>query len=310
MTFPLVPSQPFTAFITTIPASVLNAWRTSINEAIDGTGGGTYLPSTPLTINGSGMVIDPLSAYVRSGGYLRIDNGGEFTTIAGASVTFNSGVAFAGNTSFTGSANSVTAGTWGFYVDAYQLGGSTFHVGDTSLGVGHIVVDGRGSGNGSDITFKGAGGATWQTSSTATFLSGSVLNTDQPASNADTGANNIRVTDVARAWGEIGVNASASPAINDARNVSSVSASGTAVSVTFAHAMANTHYAVTFSTQSFNNGGQQWPAAFVVSKSTGGFSVEFRQGSQNTGTWNAGDLIAPTATGVVFPFSFTVHARQ
>lgn len=53
MTFPLTPALAFTARISTITAQTLNAWRTAISQAIDGTGGGDYTPIAKLRIGGT-----------------------------------------------------------------------------------------------------------------------------------------------------------------------------------------------------------------------------------------------------------------
>jgi hypothetical protein len=67
MSFPLTPASPFVAFTTVITSAFLNAVRVSINEALDGTGGGTYAPGAQIVIGGSGLRADPFSGAVRAG---------------------------------------------------------------------------------------------------------------------------------------------------------------------------------------------------------------------------------------------------
>lgn len=55
MTFPLSPSSPFVSFTSVITAAFLNGVRVAVNEALDGTAGGTYTPSPQLAIGGAGL---------------------------------------------------------------------------------------------------------------------------------------------------------------------------------------------------------------------------------------------------------------
>lgn len=337
MTFALTPAVPYTNGTGVVEDSDLNYWRAAIAQAMDGAGGtGLGAPYTPLqviAVRGSGMDVDPLTFAVRSGGSgtwltgstAEWKGGSTFKIDPNCTVTIQTGVTYAHTSGPTWTVGLDDGGTTTGFLEVNPFSqialGSSTNSGTYLTGTASLVVEGTSASHYAWVDFQGWSMAHFaanaqlraESGSTATFLG--TLTTDQPASNADTGANNIKVTDVAKAWGEIQVNASTTPTINDARNVNSVSAAGGggtgSVTVNFKHAMANAHYSVTFSTQSFTNtSGLQFPVAYVVSKSTGGFVVEFREGSQNTGTWDAGELIDPTAVGVNFPFSFTVHARQ
>ncbi len=63
MTFLLKPALAFTARVSTITAETVNYWRTAISQAIDGTGGGTYAPSSEIVIGGSGLRVSGAFGY-------------------------------------------------------------------------------------------------------------------------------------------------------------------------------------------------------------------------------------------------------
>jgi len=165
MSFGLVPSLPFVAGTSTFTAAVANAWRSNLANAVDGSAGGQYNLLTGMTLDfpagGGNITIEaPFSATdivtANVFGTMLIESGATFQTLVGATVDFNSTVTFSGDTVFTGPTNVVQAGEWEFFVDAYQLAGSTFHVGASTMAPGHLVIDGRGpNASGSDVTLLG-----------------------------------------------------------------------------------------------------------------------------------------------------------
>lgn len=197
MTFPLLgPSGggPFVAFLSVITATFLNGIRNCVNQAVDGTGGGTYIPSPAISIEGDGLFADPFAGFVRSGKTLTIDNGGTLTSNASATVTFASSVVFSGITEFFGSENDVLGGVWKAFVDVYQLSSSTLHIGDdtvTGATAGHLAVGGTGSGAGSTVVYKGNTTVTYQNTSSATFQSGTSLSMQSGSTATLAGTNTI-----------------------------------------------------------------------------------------------------------------------
>lgn len=328
MTFPRIRAAGMWTLGSVLSPSEEEAFDDHQSKAIDGYAGGAYAPSAPIVVGASGgnttgihvtsiLQADQLNATVPSGLELHFLSGSFLQTEAGANVLFNSGVAFTGNTAFGGATNTVIGGTWGFYENAYQLGGFTFHVGDATNGVGHLLIDGSVAGAGSDLTLKGNAVATWlggtgaifSGGSAASFAAGATLTTDQPASTTDVGANNIKVLGVARAWAEIHINGSTSPAVNDGYGVFSVTATSTSVTVTFAHDMGNPHYDLSFSTESFTSTVPVWPLPFFKAKDPHFFTVEFRS-AYTASPWTAGDVIDPTAALSNFVFCFSTRGRQ
>jgi hypothetical protein len=95
MTFPLTPASPFVDFTTKFTSAIGNAWRTAIAASLDGVAGGTYTPSSALTIGGSGMVVNPFvsaNATIASGGTgLTIASGATETIANGATLTVAGG---------------------------------------------------------------------------------------------------------------------------------------------------------------------------------------------------------------------------
>jgi len=57
VTFPLHSAGPFTDDLSTIPGSILNDWKAQWPNAVDGASGGTYAPSSAITIGGSGLAL-------------------------------------------------------------------------------------------------------------------------------------------------------------------------------------------------------------------------------------------------------------
>jgi len=91
VTFPLSPASPFVAFISVITANFLNGVRVAINEAIDGTGGGAYAPSTRIAITGAGLSADPFAGFIRSGDELGVDTGAKIDVLSGGAIDLESG---------------------------------------------------------------------------------------------------------------------------------------------------------------------------------------------------------------------------
>lgn len=112
MTFAL--QSAFTDNVSTIPASVLNAWRVDINRALDGVNGGTYTLLVPLEIAGEELVLDELKVTLISGpGDTTIDEdvhmvwsfGSYLEVEAGAFVEFDGSVDASGSFEFKSGAD-------------------------------------------------------------------------------------------------------------------------------------------------------------------------------------------------------------
>ncbi len=84
MTFPLTPASPYVAFTTVITSAALNAYRVCINEALDGTGGGTYAPMAQLVLGGSGLKLTGATALELDGTSVATQDAGGIFNINGA----------------------------------------------------------------------------------------------------------------------------------------------------------------------------------------------------------------------------------
>lgn len=74
--------------VSTITAAEVTAAGVSIQRALDGTGGGSYTPSAPLIIGGSGMQIPSGATWnVLSGGTFQVNSGGALTVASGGTLT-------------------------------------------------------------------------------------------------------------------------------------------------------------------------------------------------------------------------------
>lgn len=117
---------------TWVSGTVLNAFEMASIDAktfaaINGDGGGTYAPSSAITIGGAGVTIDPMVGVSRVTGVLGID-GGEFHVLPGATGVFQGLAVYV-----SGSATAVSSGaSWTF--DA----GATLHVNSDATFTGAI----------------------------------------------------------------------------------------------------------------------------------------------------------------------------
>lgn len=66
MTLPLTPTSPFTDDQSVVTAATLNAWRTAINQALDGVAGGAYTPTSKIQIGGTGLEITATAGAAKS----------------------------------------------------------------------------------------------------------------------------------------------------------------------------------------------------------------------------------------------------
>ena len=125
--FVTTPGSPFVNGLGTIDASWLNYVRASLPQCGDFGGGGTYTPSAPVIVNGSGMVLDPVSFAVRNLGTAEFYTGSTSEWRSGSSFVIYNGVLtlIAADVSY-----SSTSG-----------GGATMTLGDgTGASTGFIVV--------------------------------------------------------------------------------------------------------------------------------------------------------------------------
>jgi len=77
---PLHAGGPLTASTTTIPASLLNALRVWFPDMLDGAAGGSWTPTSAITIGGSGLTIASTAGLtVSATGMLTLVPGGDIT---------------------------------------------------------------------------------------------------------------------------------------------------------------------------------------------------------------------------------------
>ena len=200
MTFPTTPSTAFTADVSTIPATVVNAWRSYFPKALDAVGGGVYtnLAEIEFPAGSSGWKFGALVTFdttstvlLQAGGAVTINSdplltgtlkvgqggaGGAVRFYATSTLTVDDTVAMslAGDATWTGASTST-----------YQAG-STLAINTASATMGNdalLTVNGS-SGHGASISFgqygsailSGSGGTfTGQSGSIFTLASGSFV---------------------------------------------------------------------------------------------------------------------------------------
>ncbi len=130
---------------------------------MDGTGGGTYAPSTPITIGGSGLVCTVSADFqglttftgtsnarffgamecgasgntctIKSPGHLLVKSGAETTFEAGTAFTMGSTMTCTGAVAFTATNLVISGASWAFQAGATVTNATSF----TNTGAGHIV---------------------------------------------------------------------------------------------------------------------------------------------------------------------------
>ena len=180
----------------------------NVSRAIDGFAGGTYAPTNPLVLGGSGVDIAAPFAAANCAS-LVIANPG--------TLTVNGSVAAAGTSTWTFAGGA--SAQWNASSFLTMANGSVFTTGATST----VTVGG---------TFIYSG-------STGIVMSGA-----QPAANADPGANAIHSTNQAKAWGNIEITLGV-PAVVGGYNISGVIINGLGnVQVNFVRPMVDSNYAI------------------------------------------------------------------
>jgi hypothetical protein len=276
MSFPLTPASPFSPFVTVIPSVVLNAWRTSINEAVDGTGGGNYTPSAQIHIGAAGLKLSGSTALELDGtsvtttdsgsafnvnGTVTIKSGGAFVTVSGATATFS---------------------------------GSTLFVGDCTFD-GPVVLN-------STVEMTGSGGFTFDLGSSLLIGANTRFTNSGPAPTASPGVNDaISGANVPKMWAMIYTSGGGSTTvtIGDGYNVASAavnSGNHARIDVAFALPMLNSNYAVCITGM---DGSNYLPSAFNTT--VNGFEIFL---------WNAAAGTSIDLTGGVYHFGIQVFARQ
>jgi hypothetical protein len=144
-----------------LSSSQINALDIDHAAAVDGGAGGTYAPSAPIIVGGSGMQV-PSGAtwHVLSGGTLNVDSGGVLTVAAGASMSVGCA------TYFTAAASIHMASGAPLFADSFTVNAATF-AGPTTLG-GTTTL-------GSTTTLAVNGTMTLGATSAATIAAGGTL---------------------------------------------------------------------------------------------------------------------------------------
>ena len=194
MTFTATPATPFTAGVSTIPATTANTWRANIAASLDTVGGGAYANVSvidwsagsagwrfyaPLAVKSTGTLTLDAGATVTINadpslfGTMRVGIGGaggavRFYPTSTLTVDDTVACSIAGDVTMTGASTMVHASG---STDTYSSG-STFLI--TSGATANLNLGGTAA---SGVTFIGANGAAvWNGASTATWQTASVSN--------------------------------------------------------------------------------------------------------------------------------------
>ena len=336
MTFPLTPASPYVAFTTVITSAALNAYRVCINEALDGTGGGTYAPMAQLVLGGSGLKLTGATALeldgtsvatqdaggifningalnVGAGAYLDVEAGGTLS-VAGTSASLALVSVGSYGVVQVGSGGALTVASGG--TETVAAGGALNVLGGIFVGAGGGISVNGASGNPASLllgqystTSLASGGAftvygteTVESGGSLSVLSGGTLTTDEPAYNANPGANTIKLTGVPKSWGTATWGGS-SYTVSDGYNVSGVAAASWGFTVSFVRPMANANYSVSVLAEA-DQGTPAYYSPFLVSRTANGFTVQFF-----SWTFPSGDT-AHANIGTPPFFCFQVCARS
>lgn len=261
MTFPRIRAPGMWALGSVIAPSEMEALDRDQSQALDGTGGGTYAPSTPLVIGGAGghftgpLIADIFEGHITAGRVLHVDGDGSIqvqgTSGHLAAVLIQPfgfiGVASGGNVIWANGSFGIvqSGGTFNVQSDAsLQVdSGAGFTVGCQA----DVLSGGK---------WRALSGAKFQVLAGAAMENASVLGVQltgtAPTKSADPGASNIAIgLNQSKAFGWLRSDGSGGVSIEDGMNITTTILGTEGWTVTMTRPMANSTYTVDATYQYF-----------------------------------------------------------